>query len=257
MAAPVRNDSLGSRAGRAIARTGITLLVLGLAGAVVFLLSELNAHTFSLGVSDGSLIVLKGRMFPIGSEPYQPADPVQADAYAPLPLEGGLPSGLVGQRFHEREGLNRALFQVIETQARPKIASDDPKQLQSGVALLRRAEKLSGLSEEQRLSLQTMKSEVAYYQARGKLEDAQRLVTESIAQLKSAAQEQNRHARQAGQMVLAIEAPAKKLEDALRLAVSGIGADTALPKVEEERVPAAAPVPATPEAKPAPAGDAP
>jgi hypothetical protein len=43
------NDSFGSRIGRAVKRFVVTVVVLGLAGAVVFLLSQLTSETAPAG----------------------------------------------------------------------------------------------------------------------------------------------------------------------------------------------------------------
>ena len=239
-------DSFGSRAGRTLKRFVIFVVVLGLSGAVVFLLSQLNARTFTVEMKDGKLVVMKGRMMPTGSEPYQPGDPALADAYAPLDLAGSSASGLVERRFIERDELDRALFQVIETLAKPRVTSDDPKLLEAGLYYLRRAEKLTGLTEEQKLSVKSLQAEVAYYQARSKLEDAQRLIGESLTQLRLAATAQNRNAHSANQMILAIEPPVKVLEVALRNAVHGLSA----PAPADGTAPAA-PAPAAPTAPPA------
>jgi hypothetical protein len=212
-------DSFGSRAGKTLKRIVITLLVLGLGGAVAFLLSQLNSRTFSLEIQEGKLVVMKGRMFPVGSEPYRPSDPTLADTYAPLDLEGTTPTQVVGQRFTERDELDRALYSVIEGLAKGRVTSDDPQTLDSGLYYLRRADRLTTLTEDQRLSLKQMKQEVAYYQARGKLEEAQREIAEAMTQLRLAAQGNGRNARSANQMITTVEPPAKALEEALRSAV--------------------------------------
>ena len=62
------SDSLGRRAGRAFTRLVVTLVVLGLIGVVGLLLSQLNARTFTLQPQDGKLLVMKGRMLPVGSD---------------------------------------------------------------------------------------------------------------------------------------------------------------------------------------------
>ena len=160
------SDSLGRRAGRAFTRLVVTLLVLGLLGAVGFLLSQLNARTFTLEMVDGKLVVMKGRLLPLGSEPYRPSEPALAAAYAPFDLQGGGAGGLAGVKFDERDAMDRALFSQLEGLARPKLVSDDPAVLGQGLALLGRMQKLGGISEEQRRTLKTLESEVAFYQAR-------------------------------------------------------------------------------------------
>lgn len=211
---------VGARIIRFFKRLIITTLVLGLAGATVFLLSQLNARTFILEMHDGKLTVLKGRMMPVGAELWQPADPQLADAYAPLELEGSSPMGVVGVKYDDRDALDRALFSVIEGLARPRVASDDARDLEKGLYYIRRGERLSGLTDEQRLSLKKMKADVSYYTARMKLEDGQKQIEEGLAALKIAAESDTRHARNANAMIIAVEPEAKALTDAVRKATA-------------------------------------
>src|SRR5260370_11727481 len=72
----------------ALTRLVVVLLIFGLGGAVVFLISQLNARTFRVEVIDNNLVITKGRLFPIGGEPYRPPDPALKEADAATPLEG-------------------------------------------------------------------------------------------------------------------------------------------------------------------------
>lgn len=240
----------GSRAMRTLTRLLVTLVVLALGGAVAFLLSQLNARTFTLAVDSGHLVVMKGRMLPWGAAPFRPSDVGLADTYAPIPLEGrDVPQSLLTQRFTERDELDRALFSELEALARPRIASDEPQRIERGVYYLRRAERLTGLSEEQRASLKRMQAEVAYYQARQKMEDARKLITEALAQLRLASESENRHARNAHQMLTVVEPATTALEQALRNAVHTLSTSPA-----QEAQPPAPTAPSTP---PAPQGPGP
>ncbi|MFE8600554.1 IF-2 protein [Archangium violaceum] len=206
----------GRRATSAFTRLLVTLLILGLGGSVAFLLSQLNARTFTLAQENGQLVVMKGRLLPTGAAPYRPGDARLADAYAPLSTEGRDVSALLEQRFTEREELDRALFPVLEGLARPRVQSDDPAVLEKGLYFLRRAELLSGLTEEQRRTLETMKADVAFFQARQKLEQARRDVTEALTQLKIASESRNRNTQRANQMLSVVGPAAQALEKALR-----------------------------------------
>jgi hypothetical protein len=230
---------------RSIKKFIVVLLVLALGGAVAFLLSQLNARTYSAQVVDGSLVVMKGRLLPMGAEPYRPSDPALRDAYAPIPLEGASAASVIDQRFTERDELDRALFEVVGRLAKSRIASDDPKMLEQGLYYLRRAEKLSGLTDEQRQSVRDMQSEVAYYLARSKLDQARGEVAEAIAQLKLAAAARNRHAHSANQMILELEPAAKAFEEALRKAAHGLSAPADAEPARPEAKPSDA-APATP-----------
>src|SRR5258708_38395320 len=72
----------------ALTRLVVVLLIFGLGGAVVFLISQLNARTFRVEVIDNNLVITKGRLFPIGGEPDRPAGPALKGACAAIPLEG-------------------------------------------------------------------------------------------------------------------------------------------------------------------------
>ncbi len=231
------NPSFGSRALTFLKRLIITAVVLGLAGATAFLLAQINAKTFSLENRDGKLVVLKGRMLPVGADPWQPADAALADAYAPIELEGTSPMGVMNTKYEDRDSLDRALFNVLENLARPRVNSDDPKLLDQGLYYLRRAEKLSGLGDEQRLSLKQMRSDVAFYTARKRLEDGQRQIEEALAQLKLASGLESKHSRAANQMISAVEPEAKALAEALRRATNTLSA----PAPEPVRPPAPLP----------------
>jgi hypothetical protein len=219
------SDSFGRRAGRAFTRLVVTLLVFALLGAVGFLLSRLNARTFTLQQQDGKLLVMKGRMLPLGAEPYRPSDPALAAAYAPLDLLGGGAAGMDGARFEERDAMDRALFQFLEGLARPRLVSDDPAVLSQGLVALSRMQKLGGITDDQRKTLRGLESEVAFFQARTRLDQARRDVAEAMAQLRIAADSGTRHARAAHRMLSAVEAPAAALEEALRRAVFTLDSD--------------------------------
>jgi len=219
------SDSLSRRAGRAFTRLVVTLLVLGLLGAVGFLLSQLNARTFTLQQQDGKLLVMKGWMLPVGAEPYRPSDPALAAAYAPFDLLGGTAAGLEGARFDERDAMDRALFQFLEGLARPRLVSDDPAVLSQGLVALSRMQKLGGLTDEQRKTLRSLESEVAFFQARTRLDQARRDIAEALTQLRIAADSGTRHARAAHRMLATVEPAAGALEDALRRAVYTLDSD--------------------------------
>src|SRR5579871_1629550 len=149
---------------RALVRLLVVVVVLGLGGVVAVLLSRLNAKTYTLEDQGGSLTVMKGREFPIGADPFRPPDPTLADAYAPFPMDGvPVDPALLQQKFTDRDELDRALFEVLQRLAGPRVASDDPAALDRGLYFISRAEKLSGVSPDQRMQLARMKADVSFY----------------------------------------------------------------------------------------------
>jgi hypothetical protein len=86
-------------------------------------------------------------------------------------------------------------------------------------------QKLGGITDDQRKTLRGLESEVAFFQARTRLDQARRDVAEAMAQLRIAADSGTRHARAAHRMLSAVEAPAAALEEALRRAVFTLDSD--------------------------------
>jgi hypothetical protein len=208
---------LGRRVMNGVSRFLVTLFLIGLVGLVAWLASERNARMFSLRAEGDKLVVLKGRMLPMGSDPWMPGDPTLADAYAPIPLEGApADPSLLQSKFPDRDELDRALFGLLEGLARPRIKSGDEKTLEQGLYYLRRAQLLTGLSQEQRTSLQRMQVEIAFYQAKVKLEQARRLLAEALSQLELASNNPGPNAERARQMARSLAAPEHAIEEALR-----------------------------------------
>ena len=231
--------TFGQRAGHALRRLLVTLLVLALAAIVCVLLARDNARTFSLKMEEGKLVVQKGRLLPWGSAPYRPADPALAEAYAPVDLGGVSPGTAEMERFEDRDELDRALFRILEQAARPKLLSEDTQVVASGMALLRRMGRLQGATDEQRRTLRALELDVAYDQARIRFEDARRAVAEGLSQLRIAADSPTRRARAAHAMLVKVEPAASALEDVLRQVVVTL-ADTPSGPVPPAPAPAAA-----------------
>lgn len=206
----------GTRLYRAFRNLVVFSLVLGAAGAAVYALSLLNSRTYSLEVRNGQLVVLKGRMMPTGAEPWLPSDPTLADTYAPIDLEGNTALTVVDKKYQERDELDRAMFSVLYMLAAPRIASDAPKDFEKALGYVRRAERLSGLSEDQRAQLKKAQVDLAFFLARVRLDDARRQLEEALAQLKLAAESDSRHKDEANLMLMAVEPQVKLLSGTLR-----------------------------------------
>jgi hypothetical protein len=226
-----QNLSFGARAKRTAVRLFVFTVVVALGGAVFVLLSRLNERTFTLQVQGDQLVVFKGRSLPVGAEEFHPTDPLVADAYAPIPLEGQDVTPLLERRFTERDELDRALFDVLAKLARPKVLSDAPQVLERGLYYVRRAEKLKGATPDQRAQVQAMLSELSFFMSRSKLDDARKLIAEAMVQLQISADSGNRHARTAQQMLMEVSPPAKALEESLRKAVHQLS-EPATPSVD-------------------------
>jgi hypothetical protein len=248
MNTPMGSRPLGHRLATGFRRLLTFLAVVALLGLVSFLASERNARTYSVEVRSDQLVVLKGRMLPVGTARWAPSDPALAETYAPIPLEGyRVESSLLAKRFDDRDELDRALFGVLEQLARPRLDSDEPKTLERGFAYLRRAKRLPGITQEQRTSLGRMESELSWYQARLKLEQARQLLSEALSQLEIAGTGRNRNSEKANQLAARIAAPTRQYEDVLRRSLAGVPLSGEVqPEVEPTQGSGAAPAPGAP-----------
>ena len=235
---PQNPQPFGQRAKTALVRLVVVLLLLALAGAVVVLLSRLNARTYSIEQRGQELVVLKGRNLPFGAAPYLPSDPRLVDAYAPVPFEGVAPESLVGVTFEDREALDRALFEVLIDRAEQRITSEDTREQEEALQAMHRAEKLNGITEEQQLSLRRIQAEAAFYQARYRLDEARRLTAEAMVQLRLAAESSTQNARAAHQMLAEVSPAARALEEALRRAVHVLSGPSRGAGQDADRTPA-------------------
>lgn len=228
--------SFGARLARAFRNLVILTLILGLGGAALYGASLVNSRTYMLEVRSGQLVVLKGKLMPTGADPWVPNDAALVDTYAPIDLEGNNALTVNGQKFEDRDALDRALFQVIEMLARPRLSSDAPKDLDKGLALVRRAERLNGLTEAQRTELKKMQTDVAYYLARIRIDEARRQLEEGLAQLKLAAESDSKTRTQAALMLLAVEPQVKLLSNTLRATTMTTDAAGGLAKALEPQL---------------------
>lgn len=208
-----RPGGIGQRAARLLSRLLTAVLVLGLVAAVAVLLSQINARTFTLEVEGRELVVRKGRLLPVGSEPFRPPEPGLAEAYAPLPLEGGANvSSLLGKRFQDRSELDQALFPVLAEQARLKLQAQEPEAVERGLYYLHRAELLTGLTEPQRRQLEELQAQAALHRAFRHLAQAGQQLGHALAELRRASHSGSSQAAEASRLLLPLEPAVRALE---------------------------------------------
>ncbi len=158
-----------------------TLLILALGSAVLYLSATINHRHYRLAQSGTLLVVERGRMLPLGFEPFSPDIPGLKEAYSPVPLPPGenLTSNEV---YDDRADLDRSLFGLLASWARTRLDASDPDQFELAIAYVERAKLLPGLSEEQRQELRTLRADLAY-------KNGKRLLQEVVERLRRARQE--------------------------------------------------------------------
>lgn len=233
-------------------------LVLGLTAGVLYLLSERNSRTFALEQRGGELRVMRGRMFPVGVVAYEPDDALLAQAYAPLPVANDPIGGLdLAVTYSDRDLLDRALFSVLKELVEIRVNLEDPGKLTEAMRLLRRAELLGGVTEEQRRQLRDLQARVAFFEGRARLDEAVIAARAAVEKLKLASDSFNKYSEAAGELHERIAGLADQLARASRTPLAAnVARAPQEPKAAPVEIKAPAPAdksaPATPESAPPP-----
>jgi hypothetical protein len=204
------------------------LAILALLALVAWLAAERNARTWHLVPSEGRLVVMRGLLLPAGRGALKTSDPALAQAYAPLVPPPGktLPSE---RTFGDRAELDQAIFDLVAGWAREEIASGDPARLERGLAYLARAEKLPGLSPAQREDLAALRAESGYQEAMRLVSRALEELREAAERLRRAAASRSPHAAEAGALLRELEPAADAAAAALRRSGEGRAPQTPPP----------------------------
>jgi hypothetical protein len=136
-------------------------LVIALGAAVAFLLAERNQRHFRMRNQGGVLFIERGRLLPIGYEPFAPDAKDLQSAYAPIKVPTGEKIDEVEQ-FEDRTELDRALFALLAGWARGRLQASDGESFEMASAYVSRCALLPGLSEEQRAELKALRANLAY-----------------------------------------------------------------------------------------------
>ena len=128
-------------AGRTFVVSLLALAVLGLVGAVLYLLSDINHRHYRLAEHEGTLVVERGRLFPFGYKVFEPDAPDLKAGYAPISMPPG--ESLGKSEVHEdRADIDRALFALLASWARDRFDSKEPGDFELGASYVRRCELL-------------------------------------------------------------------------------------------------------------------
>jgi hypothetical protein len=193
------------------------VIVLGLLGALLWLVSERNARTWLLAPDDGRLVVKRGLFLPIGTADYKPSDPATAKVYAPLvpPPGKALPPS---REFLEQTELDRALYDLLASWAREDIASGDPTRLERALGYLERAMDLPAISALQRDNLAALRAESGYFEAKRLIEKARAELGEAAQKLRLTAGSRSPRATDADALLRELAPAIEATASAVRVA---------------------------------------
>ncbi|MEZ0312879.1 MAG: hypothetical protein ACAI38_13980 [Myxococcota bacterium] len=136
-------------------------LVVALGGAVAYLLAERNQRHFRMRNQGGIVFIERGRLLPIGYEPFAPDAKDLQSAYAPIKVPAGEKVDEI-EDFEDRVELDRALFSLLAGWARARLQANDADSFEMASGYVSRCSLLPGLSEEQRSELKSLRADLAY-----------------------------------------------------------------------------------------------
>lgn len=148
------------------------LLLLAIAGGVAYGASWLNSRRYFLVVGPASVEVGKGKMFPVGHEPFQPTDASTRRAYRGFELPGGIKLARGTTVFTDRVELDQALFRILTDAARYAMSKQTPRAPELVQGYIEQLEALPGVSIEQQVELQRLTRQAEYAQGRQHVRDA-------------------------------------------------------------------------------------
>jgi tetratricopeptide (TPR) repeat protein len=136
-------------------------LVVALGAAVAYLLAERNQRHFRMRSQGGIVFIERGRLLPIGYEPFAPGAKDLQSAYAPIKVPAGEKVDEI-ENFEDRVELDRALFSLLAGWARARLQANDAESFEMASGYVTRCSLLPGLSEEQRSELKSLRADLAY-----------------------------------------------------------------------------------------------
>lgn len=184
-ARPRAGAARGRDVGRKLWNVLLLLVFLGLIGSVLYLMSERNARRYYLAPEESKLVIKRGLFMPRGERPYRPDDPLLSEVYAPV----AIPQWVTAREmrvFEERSELDAALAETLVGWARELAKTQTRESVEDAIHYLERARKLPATSAAQQRVIKELEREVAYHQARAKVETAAETLESAVEDLKRA-----------------------------------------------------------------------
>jgi len=165
----------------------ILLVVLAVLGAIAYGASWLNHRRYYLVVGPASVQIGKGRMLPMGWEPFRPDDPSLRRAYAEFELPGGIKVARGTTIFVDRVELDQALFRLLSDAARYAMSRDTARSPKLVQGYIERLEALPGVSIDQQVELQKLRRQAEFARARQLVRDAAELLAKATEAFEASA----------------------------------------------------------------------
>jgi hypothetical protein len=176
-------------------RAVLWFLIAVLLGCVWYLASERNQRHFHLVAQNGSIVIERGRFFPMGT------GSSDEKAYAPLAIPAGekTPGEM---EFDDQNALDRHLFDLVAGWAQTLAKKGDTH---AAAALVDRASQLPGLTGAQVQQLNAMSSDLSWDDAQTDLGSASKLLESARRKLSAVQAGKGSHAVEATALDLSLQ----------------------------------------------------
>lgn len=158
---PHGGPSLGSKLKRLINYLLVSVIIVGLSGAVVYLMSDRNHRQYRLNTVGTNLQVERGLFLPRGYEKFTPPGEPLRSIYAPIPIPPDIKLG-PPETFEDRTDLDRALFGLLSGWTTTLLSSESSGDFQLAIAYIERCELFPGLSETQHIELKRLRADTNF-----------------------------------------------------------------------------------------------
>lgn len=165
----------------------LSLLVVGVLAGGAYGASWLNARRYFLVVGATEVQVHKGRMLPVGHEPFVPFDADLRRAYRALPLPGGLKLPRGETVFDDRVQLDQALYRILVDAAEYALAQDNARTSELVQHYIEQLKALPGTNVRQHGLLTQLERAAGIVEARGHVTRARALLERAETLFRAAA----------------------------------------------------------------------
>jgi hypothetical protein len=148
----------------------------GIAAGIAYGMSWLNARTYYIVVDRTEVHVAKGRMLPVGHDPYIPPNPALIKAYRKFTLPSGMNLERGERKLDDRVEVDQALYLILREAAQLSLSKDNARTPKLVASYLEHLRALLGTSAQQQAEVAQLGRDALLVEARGNLEQGVKLL---------------------------------------------------------------------------------
>ena len=175
----------GSKLKRVVIYLLASIIIVGLSGVILYVLSDFNHRQYRLNSVGTQLRVERGLFMPQGFEVFTPQDESLRSIYASIPIPKGLKLNNP-EIYDDRTDLDRALFGLLSGWTTKLLSSQNPEDFKLAHQYIERCELFPGLSETQHTELKRLRADTSFKKGEHTLEQISAQLQEALRQFQTA-----------------------------------------------------------------------